>query len=87
MASRHGSTIEELAEKLERHAQSIPTMYLGLGIVAGLSFGFALGGDTVDIQRLSGISYGLLGAFIGWSAGKSRQTSLRLQASTARKRR
>jgi LytS/YehU family sensor histidine kinase len=86
MASRSES-IDQLAAKLDRDARSIPAVYLAIGLVAGLMFGVALGGDTVDVQRVAGIAYGLLGAFIGWSAGKSRQTSLRLQASTARKRR
>ena len=83
MASRSDS-IEELTAKLDRDAQSIPAVYLVIGLVAGLMFGVQLGGDTVDVQRVAGIAYGLLGAFVGWSVGRSRQTWLRLQTSIAR---
>ncbi len=83
MASRSES-IDELAAKLDRDARSIPAVYLAIGLVAGLMFGAALGGDTVDVQRVAGIAYGLLGAFIGWSVGRSRQTWLKLQTSIAR---
>ena len=86
MASRSES-IDQLAAKLDRDARSIPAVYLAIGLVAGLMFGVALGGDTVDVQRVAGIAYGLLGAFVGWSVGRSRQTWLKLQTSIARGRR
>ncbi len=86
MASRSDS-IEELAAKLDHDARSIPAVYLVIGLVAGLMFGVELGGDTVDVQRMAGIAYGLLGAFVGWSVGRSHQTWLRLQTSIARSQR
>ena len=83
MTSHDGATIQELAAKLNHSAKSIPLVYLGLGLAMGLLLGFALGGDTVDVQRTAGIAYGIIGSFIGWSIGKSRQASLQLQALTA----
>jgi len=83
MTSHQGTTIQELAARLNHSAKSIPLVYLGLGLVMGLLLGFALGGDAVDIQRAAGIAYGIIGSVIGWSIGKSRQASLQLQALTA----
>jgi hypothetical protein len=83
MTSHNGATIEELAAKLNHSAKSIPLVYLGLGLVMGLMLGVALGGDTIDVQRAAGIGYGVIGSFIGWTVGKSRQASLQLQALTA----
>jgi hypothetical protein len=83
MTSHDSASIEELAAKLNHSAKSIPLVYLGLGLVMGLMIGVALGGDTVGIQRAAGIAYGVIGAFIGWTVGQSRQASLQLQALTA----
>ena len=83
MTSYNGTTIEELAARVNQSAKSIPLVYLGLGLVMGLMLGVALGGDTADVQRAAGIAYGIIGSFIGWSIGKSRQASLQLQALTA----
>ena len=83
MTSDNGTTIQELAARLNHSAKSIPLVYLGLGLVMGLMLGVSLGGDTVDVQRAAGITYGIIGSFIGWSIGKSRQASLQLQALTA----
>ena len=83
MTSHDSASIEELAAKLNHSAKSIPLVYLGLGLVMGLMIGVALGGDTVGVQRAAGIVYGVIGAFIGWTVGQSRQASLQLQALTA----
>jgi hypothetical protein len=83
MTSQDNPTIQELAARLNQSAKSMPLVYLGMGLVAGLMSGVALGGDTSDVQRAAGIAYGAIGSFIGWSIGKSRQASLQLQALTA----
>lgn len=77
--------IQELAEKLEKTAESMAFVHLGLWMVGGAMLGFALGDDTRNVQLPAAATYATICGIIGWSVGQSRAASLRLQAITARR--
>ena len=83
MTAYDEETISDLASRLARHSKPLPLMYLGLGMSAGLVLGAALAADAGDAQRFVAIGYAGIGAAIGWSLGRSRQASLRLQSLVA----
>ena len=71
---------QELAAALNKQAESITFIHFGVWTVGGTFLGMLLGGDTRSIQLLAAGTYALICGVIGWSVGKNRATSLRLQA-------
>ena len=83
MTAYDEQTISDLASRLARHSKPLPLVYLALGMVAGLALGAALAAQAGDAQRFVAMAYAGIGAAVGWSLGRSRQTSLHLQSLVA----
>jgi hypothetical protein len=72
--------MQELAAALNKQAESITFIHFGVWTVGGTFLGMLLGGKTGSIQLVAAGTYALICGVIGWSVGKSRAASLRLQA-------
>jgi hypothetical protein len=89
MVAYDANVIVQFADRLYRQAQRMAVAYAVRGFVLGALVGFGV----LAVSRIAGLAtgelvltsgfLGLLGAALGWSIGRERAFSLRLQAQQA----